>query len=242
MLEIALCDDEEYELNQLHTMILKYCKERNIKVSVSPYTNGEALLHSPKKYQVIFLDIKMDQISGIEIGKKIRENDKRVKIIYATNFTNYQNDAFSVRAFGYLVKPVQYEAICKQLDDVIEYSELENIKTTFTFDTDAGIKTLNVQDIYYFEACNHKIEIVTKERTFKVSDSIINILNNFKSYGFSMPHKSYVINLFYVSSIRGYEILLTSGNTIPISQKRAVEFKNEFHSYLKNNFNLLMKR
>ena len=242
MLEIAVCDDEEYELNQLNSMILKYCKEKNIKVFVSMYTRGEELLHSTKSFQIIFLDIKMGQMDGIKTAKLIRSNDKNVKIIYVTNFSNYQTDAFTVRAFGYVKKPFTYETICKQLDDVMEYSAQEKKKITFTFDTELGIKTLNIDDIYYFESYNHKIKIVSKDRALEISDSINNILINLKSYGFAMPHKSFVINLLYVSSIKGYDVTLTCGDIIPISQKRAVEFKAEFHSYLKNNFNILMKR
>jgi DNA-binding LytR/AlgR family response regulator len=242
MLEIALCDDDEYVLDQLNTMIFKYCKEKAIQVLTSLFSNGEDLIRSSKIFHVVFLDIQMGQIDGIEIAKLIRENDKHVKIIYVTNFSNYQSDAFSVRAFGYVIKPFTYEIISKQLDDVMEYTELEKNKTTFTFDTNLGVKTLNIDDIYYFESYNHKIKIVTTGRTLEVSDSINNVLNNFKSYGFSMPHKSFIINLLYVSSIKGYDVVLTDGDLIPISQKRAVEFKSEFHSYLKNNFNMLKKR
>ncbi len=241
MLEIALCDDDKYELDRLNTTILKYCKEKSIKANIYKYSTGENLLHSAKRFQIIFLDIKMGQIDGIEAAKIIRANDKLVKIIYVTNFSNYQTDAFTVRAFGYVTKPITYEMISKQLDDVMAYSRLEKDKITFTFDTNIGIKTLNIDDIFYFEYCNHKIEIVTIKRTYKITDSITNIINNFKSYGFSMPHKSYVVNLRYVSSIKGYDVQLTSGDLIPISQKRAVEFKADFHSYLKSNFNMLMR-
>ena len=241
MLEIAICDDDKYELDQLNTMIAKYCNEKNIKIFTSIYEKGEELLHSTKKFHIIFLDIQMDQINGIEVAKIIRSKDKNVKIIYVTNFSNYQTDAFSVRAFGYVTKPFTYETICKQLDDAIEYTKMEKDKINFTFDTNLGIKTLNLEDIYYFESCDHKIEIVAKDRTYKINDSITNIIHNFKRYGFSMPHKSFVVNLYYVSSIKGYDVSLTSGDLIPISQKRAVEFKADFHSYLKSNFNMLLK-
>lgn len=242
MLKIALCDDDKYELDQLNSMIVRYCEEKNIKALTFTYVTGEGLLRSAKKFHIIFLDIKMDNMDGIEVAKMIRADDKRVKIIYVTNFSNYQTDAFSVRAFGYVTKPITYEILHKQLDDVIEYSQLEENRAAFTFDTDLGIKTLNIDDIYYFESYNHKIKVVTKGRSLEISDSINNVLNNFKSYGFSMPHKSFVINLLYVSSIKGYDITLTDGDIIPISQKRAVGFKSEFHSFLKNNFNLLIKR
>nr|WP_319488911.1 LytTR family DNA-binding domain-containing protein [uncultured Caproiciproducens sp.] len=242
MLEIALCDDDDDELNILNSMILKYGKEKNINVITFTYTNGEDLLLSTKNFHVIFLDIRMNGLNGIDVGKKVRENDKYVKIIYVTNFTNYQTDAFTVRAFGYVTKPFAYETICKQMDDVIDYTDKENKKISFTFHTDRGIKTLNLEDIYYFESYNHRIKIVSKNEVLRITDSINNILNNLKSFGFSMPHKSFVINLLYVASIKGYDITLTNGSIIPISQKRSVDFKAEVHSFLKSNFNLLIRR
>lgn len=242
MLQIALCDDEAYELELLNGIILEYARNKNLKITVDPFQNEKELLLCPQKFDVIFLDIQMGNANGIEVAKSIRERDKQVKIIYVTNFSNYQVDAFSVRAFGYVVKPIAYDTIAGQLDDVIAYTASEADAPAFTFNTNAGIKTLNVNDIYYFESSNHKIQIVTKDRTYLISDSIPNILNSLKSHGFSMPHKSFVINLLYVSNIKGYDILLTSGDIIPISQKRAVEFKAEFHSFLRNNFNLLTKR
>jgi DNA-binding LytR/AlgR family response regulator len=242
MLKIALCDDEKCELDSLNDMIQQYSGEKNIKVLVDAYATGEKLLQCAGKYDLIFLDIQMGDASGIDVARTMRESDKHVKIIYVTNFSNYQVDAFSVRAFGYVVKPISYAVLSKQLDDAIEYSQVEANAVTFTFHTNLGIKTINIEDIYFFESSNRKVEIVTKERMYKISDSIMNILDTFKPYGFSMPHKSFVINLMHVSSIKGYDVLLTSGDLIPISQKRAVDFKAEFHHYLKNNFNLLIKR
>lgn len=242
MLRIALCDDEAYELELLSGIILEYARNKNLKITVEPFQNEKELLLCPQNFDVIFLDIQMGDANGIEVAKSIRERDKQVKIIYVTNFSNYQVDAFSVRAFGYVVKPIAYDTIAGQLDDVITYTASEEDAAAFTFNTNAGIKTLNVNDIYYFESSNHKIQIVTKERTYLISDSIPNILNSLRSHGFSMPHKSFVINLLYVSNIKGYDVLLTSGDIIPISQKRAVEFKAEFHTFLRNNFNLLTKR
>ena len=242
MLEIAVCDDDKTEIELLENMIRRYCEEKRVQSIITSYLNGNDLLSSPKKFHIIFLDIQMENLDGIQAAMELRKCDKHVKIIYVTNYSNYQVDAFTVRAFGYVVKPITYEIICKQLDDFMEYSQAGESIFTFTFDTNIGMKTIDSKDIFYFESCNHKIEIVTKERTYKITDSISNILNNFKPYGFSMPHKSFVINFQYVSSIKGYDVLLTSGDHIPISQKRAVQFKEEFHAYLKKNFNLLNKR
>lgn len=242
MLKIAICDDSKEDLKMLRESVAKYCNEKRIGFSVNAFSSGEAFLKSQQSFHVLFLDIMMDRLNGIELGKKIRTADKKVKIIYVTNFPNYQTDAFSVRAFGYIVKPVREDSIYRQLDDVIEYSQQGKSPVTFTFETEKGIRTFSVSDIYYFEAWSHKTRIVLHSDAFIVSESINFLLSNFRSYGFSCPHKSYLVNLMHISKIHGYDIELTSGAVIPISQKRAVEFKREFHTFLKNNFNLLIKR
>lgn len=242
MLEIAVCDDNRTELEIIRTMLYKHCKEIHMQAIVSIFDNGYDLIKTSKKFHAIFLDIKMDGLDGIQVAKEIRNKDKRVRIIYVTNYSTYRPEAFTVRAFGYIVKPILYNQICDQLDDVIDYTNQESNKLSYTFNTDKGFRTIELQMIYYFESNGHKVRIHCKDEFYIISESIMNIFNHFKVYGFSMPHKSYIINLKHVSSIKGYELELTDGAIVPISQKRAVEFKEEFHSYLRDNFNTLMRR
>ena len=242
MLEIAICDDDKTEIQILEAMIYKHCNDICSQVIISTYQDGRDLLDSTKRFHVIFLDIQMDSINGIETAKELRKSDKQVKIIYVTNYNNFQCEAFSVRAFGYITKPVTYKQISEQLNDVIEYSTIESNKSEFTFSTNKGFRTCETDNIYYFESANHKTKMVYDNDILILSDSIINIYNKLKPFGFSMPHKSFVINLLHVSKIQGYDVLMTNGSIIPMSQKRAVEFKSEFHSFLKINFNLIQKR
>lgn len=241
MFNIAICDDDQNEILNLKKVITEYFEKINYLYSLNTFRSGDDLLKSIIEYGLIFLDIQMENLNGIEIAKKIRLNDKHVKIIYITNYTNYQADAFSVRAFGYVNKPYTKNTIFKQLNDVLEYSNREDDQIKFTFYTDQGIKTFCIDNIYFFEAYNHKTKIVCNQEIYITDKSIKDIIDLFKCHGFSMPHKSFVINMKYISKIKGYDIFLLNGMTIPISQKRAVEFKSEFHSYLKNNFNQILR-
>lgn len=240
MFKIALCDDEHVETDHLEKLILKHCSVTNKKCIVDKYENGYDLLVCEKKYDVIFLDIQLHDINGISLAQDIRKKDKRVKIIFITNFRNYQTDAFTVRAFGYVIKPYTYEMISHQLDDVFEYSEQEAEEPTLTFNTNLGFKTIVLSDIFYFEAWMHKTRLFEQSTLLYVDDSINNIYQSLKLQGFAMPHKSFVVNMQHISSIKGYNVFLTNKAVVPMSQKRAVEFKSEFHSYLKSNFNLLI--
>ena len=238
VIKIALCDDQQAESDNLEKLILKYCSSNKAVCVINKFSAGLDLLSCDSKFDVIFLDILLQDINGIELAHKIREKDKHTKIIFITSFSNYQTDAFTVRAFGYIVKPYSYKTICNQLNDVFEYSKQETGETCYTFNTDIGFKTILLSDIYYFEAWSHKTRLVEQDAYVNIDESVNNIYQTLKLQGFAMPHKSFVVNMQRISSIKGYDVYLTNKAIIPISQKRAVQFKTEFHTYLKSNFNL----
>jgi len=231
MLNIAICDDDLNVVRQMKKLIESYEK---VKCSIKTYSNGEELLNAREQFDVIFLDIDMTGMDGIETAKEIRSYDKNVKIIYVTNFTDYVNLAFSVHAFGYLNKPVIKEKIYNQLNEVIAYAKDEKEDTLIEFITDDGIKRLLPKEIYFFEYLNRKVKIKTSTKTYILKEKMIAVAKFMSQYGFLMPHKSFTVNLFYVKSIKGYDIYMMDGSVIPLSQKKSVEFREQLNIFLEN--------
>jgi len=231
MLNIAICDDDLNIVRQMKKLIESYEKE---KCSISTYSNGEELLQESKQFDVIFLDIDMSGIDGIETAKQIRNSDKNVKIIYVTNFTDYTNLAFSVHAFGYLNKPIKEEEIYMQLDEVIVYTKSKEDEVLIEFVTTDGIKRLTTKEIYYFEYLNRNVQMKTLSDTYILKEKITDVANFMNKYGFLMPHKSFTVNLFYVKSVKGYDIYMMDESIIPLSQKKSVEFKEQLNIFLGN--------
>lgn len=231
MINIAICDDDKNIRNEIKKCIEE---QEGDNCTISTYNCGEELLMEKKNFHLIFLDIDMTGIDGIETAKKIRSYDKTVKIIYVTNYTDYANLAFQVHAFGYLNKPIKKEQILCQLREVMEYSKVEEEDQTIEFLTSEGIVRLAPKDIYFFEYVNRRVKIKTLNATYIIKENITNIANDMSKYGFLMPHKSFTVNLFYVKSIKGYDIFMMDGTVIPLSQKKSAEFREQFNIFLEN--------
>ena len=231
MLNIAICDDDLNIVRQMEKLIESYEKA---KYSINTYSNGEELLKAMEQFDVIFLDIDMTGMDGIDTAKEIRSYDKNVKIIYVTNFTDYANLAFSVHAFGYLIKPIKREEIYKQLDEVIGYTKDEEDDTLIEFITTDGIKRLPAKEIYFFESLNRKVQMKTLTNTYILKEKITSVAKFMNQYKFLMPHKSFTVNLFYVKSIKGYDIYMMDGSVIPLSQKKSAEFREQLNIFLEN--------
>ncbi|MDK2586478.1 LytTR family DNA-binding domain-containing protein [Romboutsia sedimentorum] len=230
MLKIAICDDEVNIVNKIKSIIENYQKSI---FEIQTYNSGEEIIKESKNFNIIFLDIDMNGINGIETGKKIREYDKLVKIIYVTNYTDYTSSAFSVHAFGYILKPVKEKEIYNQLDEVLSYSHEESSEI-LEFNTTEGNIRIDLKDIYYFEYKLRKVIMTTKDCTYTIKQKISEIGKYMEQYGFVMPHKSFSVNLHNVKSVKGYDIYMMDESIIPLSQKKSTQFRQSLNIYLSN--------
>lgn len=229
MVQIAVCDDQKMVCEKIKEMILKG-EENQYKVDL--FQSGEELLKSGKNYEILFLDIDMPGIDGIQTAKEIRKTDKRVEIVYITNYGGFAGYAFGVHAFGYLLKPVKEQDIKKQLKEVMEYRKKEQQKPEVELHTKTGRIRLPVEDIYYFEYSSRMLIVHTEKGSYYEQKKISDCLEKMRPYGFAMPHKSFVVNLDQVRGIKGYEITLMDGSIIPLSQKKGKSFREELNLFL----------
>lgn len=232
-MNVAVCDDNSQITEHLKTTIESF---EDISCQVFSFSNGEQLLHSTNSFDVIFLDIDMPGIDGIETARRIRRYDKQMKIIFLTSYSDYVGSAFGVHAFSYLLKPVKKDAIHRQLLEAAEYSLYESAEaSTKDFSTLEGVVHLRLNDILYFEYLGREIRILTTGRAvYHMKGRISQLGAEMKPLGFAMPHKSFVVNLYHVKSVKGYEIRMMNEEILPLSQKKSTEFRQTLHEYLSN--------
>lgn len=227
-MKIAVCDDEQESLILTKEILQNY---KSISITIDCFTSGKELLHSNAAFDIILLDIDMPDLSGIETAKKIRETNPSVPILYLTDYTDYVFSAFEVHAFAYLIKPVKQMELFKHLDDLLHFLE-KKPSPVLEFVTTSGIVRLACDQIFYFEYQSRKIRMVTEEGVFILPEKIGVLAARMKDYDFEMPHKSFVVHLYHVRALKGYDILMMNGDRIPLSQKKSSIFRKKLNEYM----------
>lgn len=227
MYQIAICDDDIRMRRFLHSAV----DEAGIHCTVKEFSNGTGLIQDDQEYDILFLDIDMPVVNGIEAAKRIRRKDRKVKIIYVTGYQDYMQRSFEVHPFSFLVKPVKKETIIKQIREALLYSREEEKADTLRLETMDGMEEIAVSDIYYLEYQNRKLRLVMKYGECMIRGKVSEFSKKLIPYGFASPHKSFVVNLYHVKAIRGYDIFMMNGDLIPLSQKRSTEFRGLLGKY-----------
>lgn len=226
-MQIAVCDDNKDNAAALKRILVEECRDNQIDI----FNNGQELLASKQLYDVLFLDIDMPGKNGIEVAREIRCSNKRIPIVYVTAYEDYTHLAFSVHAFGYIIKPFNKEMVSKQIQDIREYLAITETSASLRFETLDGITVMDIKDIYYFEYENRKTVMVTTTGRTVLRMGINQTTARMKDFGFDMPHKSFCVNLYYVRTIKGYDIHMMNGSVIPLSQKKSPQFRRKLLQY-----------
>lgn len=228
MYQIAICDDEL----EICEMVCNTIREWSPDIQISCFDSGEALLAAYDSFDAIFLDIDMKGMNGIETGRQIRERDHVTRIIYLTAYRDYVAGAFEVHAFQYLLKPISCSRLRQVLDELFRYVKKTDKQRILDFHTNEGVVCIDAADICYFEFVNRRIHMVTSQDVYHMTGKIGSIYDRVCSMGFSMPHKSFVVNLLHVKNVRNLDILMDNGDRVPLSQKKQKAWKQELTKYL----------
>lgn len=218
---IGICDDWPEQIELLVQYITNYQGEDEFAIVKS--TNPEDFLkmlelNAP---QLVFLDIDMGEISGIQLGEKIKALYKDTIIVYITAHEKYALEAFRVRAFHYLLKPLTVEKFNHVLAEAVRFikkdSESKPVKT-FAVQTKGEIICLPYSDICYFEKIGHKIRVHTVTRDIYYYGNIIKLLAEIDTDTFIQCHQGYIVNVDKIRGFRDKTLFLDGNLQLPVSR------------------------
>lgn len=225
MLHIAVCDDEQVIMEQLKKLLETYRPD----CMVTMYRSGEGLLDAFDQYDLIFLDIEMPQTNGMELAAKLRELQYDGEVIFLTGYTDYMQDAFKVRAFRYLQKPIRED----QLEEALCAAE-EEFQQQYLVLTGEKVFRIKIRDILYLEAVHNETYIVTKTGELVVRSPMREIYEMLDPAEFIQTHKSYVVALRAIRYVGNQEVVLQELQPrIPLSRRRQQEVRKAYMEYIK---------
>lgn len=231
---IGICDDDVSLCGMLEEMIREVFRARRTRVETEVWFSGEEccrmLSGTEEALDILFLDIELPGVNGVEIGKYIRERISReMHIVYISGKTSYAMDLFQVHPYDFLVKPIRKDDVCHTISAILSLDELGN--DTFVYTVRGILYRIPFREIRLMVSDNKKVTLELRDgssRTFtgKLQDQMQGLPPQFVR-----ANQSYVVNLNYISEISAGNIRLEDGQSVIISRKYASEFKLALMKY-----------
>lgn len=234
MFRIAVCDDEAYFRNQEKKLIEQYMMNRGWDCQVDLYASGKELLeraYTSLPYDVIFLDINMEEMDGLQTAERIRGLSETVCIVFVTAYITYALEGYKVGAVRYLLKEEGSleNALKECLDTITE--RLNTEETVCEFDFQSGKKRLPADAILYVESRLHKVFFYVMEdgvKTYSRYDRLDEVEKKLRRYGFCRVHQSFLVNMKYVKGVERYRVTMENGTEVSVSKKYYKDVEKEY--------------
>lgn len=231
-MKIAICDDLIAHIEVLKPYIEEFFRIKEINAEISEFIDGESILKAKQTFDIIFLDIELGDITGIEVAKQLKYRNSNSVIIVVTSYTDYLDDVMDLQVIRFLKKPVAQNNVYSALEKALQ----EINESLITFSTkDNGIVRVKKRDIIYIEAKLKYVTIYTTSDKYYVREPLKKIKVLLSSSDFAIPHNSFIVNMNYISKFRREEITLDMKGkeiNIQISNRKQPEFKRRFIAFI----------
>ncbi len=234
MINIAIVEDDKSALDVLKGFLLKFEEANNLQFSITSFNNGLDLLDEYPSYDLLFMDIELPFINGMDVCRKVRKIDQKVNIVFVTNMANYAATGYEVDAVAFMVKPITYynfENIVKKVLRNIDKAD----KNGIAIRTNNEIKKVLIDDLLYVEVSNHNLFYHTFEGTYSSRQSLSQVEENLSKHYFAKCNNCYLVNLKYVSNISGNDVELKDKSILQISRSKKKNFVDAFLTYIGEN-------
>lgn len=234
MFRIAICDDVMAVCHHIERTLMDYAKANKIPIDVEVFYNGESLYEFILKehgFDLIYLDIEMASLSGLDLGREIRNvlHDMNTEIVFVSGTTQYDRQLFDVQPLHFIAKPIDPGQVIKDL--TLAMKKHNNPESCFIFHVGKDIITLRYGDILYFESFDRKVSVMTAGKNYDYYSTLQKAAESLPPY-FCRIHKSYVVNMHHITEFRGSAVLMADSTELPIGQTYRQAFREHYQKEL----------
>ncbi len=224
-------DDNDYAVT-LKTYFKKLGDELSATFIITHYSDSTSFLSNYKsQYDLILMDIGLPDVNGIEACKRIRKIDDVVMIVFVTNLAKYAVNGYEVQAFDYIVKPISYYDFAMKMKKALaKINSRQDKEITISLAKGKYSRT-KLSQIKYVEVLGHKVIYHVCDEKIESSDTMKHVESALSSFGFSRCNNCYLVNLRYVTGVKGYSVYIKE-EELRISEPRKKQFMSDLDKYL----------
>ena len=228
---IAIIEDDINSMNLLNQYLKDYVANKNFEIQIFPfYTVSEFKKSSFQKFDIIFMDIELPDGNGMSLAAELRKNNQYSMLIFVTNLAQYAINGYSVNAFDFVLKPINYYSFSMKMDSAFKHLEYHS-KKELILKVYHNVKKVEVDSIKYIEINNHSLTFYTTSETIKITGSLKSIEKELSPRSFAMCNQCYLVNLKYVTEIKDYYVYLGEEKLL-MSRPKKKTFLQAFNNYL----------
>jgi len=237
VLRVALCDDNRKAVERYAQLISDIADKHGIEIVLSCFYSGEELLFhctdTPDQLDIIYLDILMEKIDGMETARTLRDYLCTAQIVFLTSYEDYIYEAFDVDAVQYLLKEDTNADKFEQVFLRAAARATKKQEALFKFEFAGTTTAIPIGQISYFEIWKRLVTVhYDTDKTAKFYDTMERLEQQLSGKDFVRPHRSYLVQLSYIASIHSQELELKTGQMIPLGVTYARELKRKFSDHI----------
>ena len=230
--KIAIVEDTQEERKTLIACLNKYQEQNHENISWICFDNAFDFLESKEKFDIVFFDIMLPGMNGMEAAEKLREYDDDIIIIFTTNMTSFAVKSYEVDALDYILKPISYERVEFKLTKAFNLIRARGATSIAINNEDGRLIRISSAQIYYVEVRGHKLEYYTEKGVFYGKGTLSQLADELEHYNFARCNAYYLVNLRYIFSVDGYYLEMKNGDRLKISQPKKKEFVGKLANYM----------
>lgn len=229
MINVAICDDDTFICSQIENILNSYSSATHLKMEISVFYNGESLIEylcQKNMFDLIYLDIELGKMNGVEVGKQIRQvlKDYKTEIVYISGNDEYDRQLFDVQPLHFIPKPIDESVVIDDLKLALDRMKLT--EKYFKYQKGHEIYNVPISEILYFESRKREIIIVTTTSKDAFYSTIEDVFETLGDYQFFQIHRSYLINYNHAKVLRYSEVVMTNDEVLPIGKTKRRSFRN----------------
>ena len=235
MMRIGICDDVKEIVKSLYEDIYTWAMYHHVNVEIKKIYSGEDLLCEIQYsgcFDVIFLDVELGSLNGLEVARAIRKTDNITKLIFISSHHQYYKEAYEVQPFQFLDKPIEQNKLYTVLEQI--YHAVKEKETSFSFAHQRVNYRVLCNDIIYFKSESRYVNIVCKGTSYQFLgklDEVERILFERKS-NFLRIHRSYLVNAKNIKEYSYENIVLVNGEELMISRNQRINVREAYKRFL----------